>query len=260
MNCNNILKSLVTWFKNEAVIEKNENTCIINLPLERADGDMIEIYVTEKDGKYYVSDGGKCFQYLFLSGVDFKHNAKNIDEINVLSDAYKIQTDFSELFAESTEGNLPQTIFNLFHVYQGISYLQYTVKEKISREFKDDVKIYLEDSGIDYYKPNETVEGLVERHKIHFLISQNGGGILLQTIRANNDWQARATSERIAYWWIDIKRKNEEKYKYFTVIDDTVQGAKNIWYPDIISIFNEFDFNGKWSKKRELIEEIESVF
>lgn len=258
--CDKLIISLTEWFRKEVIIEENKNTCIISLPFERPDGDMIKIYVIKKGERFYISDGGKCFQFLFLSGVDFKHNPKNIQEIKVLIDTHKIQTDFSELFAESTEENLPQTIFNLFHVYQGISYLQYTVKEKIGREFKEEVKIYLEENEIDYYKSNATINGLKETHNVHFLISQNGGGVLLHTIRANNDWQARSMSERIAYWWIDIKRKTpEEEYKYFTLIDDTVEGSQEIWLQDIINILGESDYNARWSRRKEMIDEIKSA-
>lgn len=260
VSCDAIIEALTKWFGDSTTIEVSGNTCYVDLPLERPDSDLIRLSITEDDEVFTISDDGSCFEYLFLTGVDYKRSTQNKVDIKVLLNTYNVETDFSELYVECTKENLPRSLFNLLQAYNGICYLQYRVREAMLKEFKVDVKEYLYQNQI-VYEPEYEIEGTSSKHKIHFNIPINGTGILLHTLRANDIYVARSISQRTAFHWVDLKRKWEEKFGYFTVFDDTVENVEDVWAPDIVNILTTYsDHTFKWSNKGELIEKINESY
>ena len=74
-----IINGYINWLNDSLINDKNRG--IIRTPYKRPDGDFINLRLVNKDNRFYLTDSGDTFDYLYISGIDLHSSSMNRDNI-----------------------------------------------------------------------------------------------------------------------------------------------------------------------------------
>lgn len=224
-------------------IEKRPGIMQLYLPIYHEDGDMIDIYVEEKNGKYYLCDYGRTLQRLSY-------------EFDI--DSPVRESIFDRLIAEnnltekdgniSMETNIKTVFSDILHVtqaYAKISSMRYFKKEIIESLFIEMLEEYIF-SELTPFRPNKNIYPIPAKteFQVDYSFTPNGHDVYLMTVK--NPAQARLAVINFQQFklnqlpfrgWVvyesfdflnknDIKRLSDASEKQFTSLDNFKDNVK----------------------------------
>jgi hypothetical protein len=71
VKCDSFREAVAKYLANSTTAERIRDLCVVTLPIPTVDGRMVDVFVENKVGDYYlVHDAGKAANELILNGVD----------------------------------------------------------------------------------------------------------------------------------------------------------------------------------------------
>jgi hypothetical protein len=212
----------------------------ISTPFTDVFNDTIDIYAKRQNGKIILSDDGKTFRNLELSGVEISRSAnrKTIMEKILLN--YGVRLENHELIVEATENTFPQKKLNLLSAISEANDLYVVAKHTVSSLFREDVKAYLDEQEVVYtsYFISKGSTGL--EFTFDFQIAYKQSEILIKAFNSVN----KLNLPHFLFTWDDVKqvreRQSEKKVIGLAIINDVDKDIKGEYLEALQSKGSEF--------------------
>ena len=212
----------------------------ISTPFTDVFNDTIDIYAKRQNGKIILSDDGKTFRNLELSGVEISRSAnrKTIMEKILLN--YGVRLENHELIVEATENTFPQKKLNLLSAISEANDLYVVAKHTVSSLFREDVKAYLDEQEVVYtpYFISKGSTGL--EFTFDFQIAYKQSEILIKAFNSVN----KLNLPHFLFTWDDVKqvreRQSEKKVIGLAIINDIDKDIKGEYLEALQNKGSEF--------------------
>jgi hypothetical protein len=239
-----IIKKIETDFNNRIkLVQRRPGIYQIYVPIYHEDGDMIDIFLSEKNGHYSISDFGQTIMRLSYSYDIDTPNKESI--LQKIVSENKMTEDDGNIELVTTEPNVFTDVMRAAQTYAKIGSMRYFKREVIENLFYEVLDEFIT-KELSEYKPQKNVMPLADRDDLEadYQFSPNGHPIYLFGVKDVN--KARlATISCLEYqrhklnfrgWVVNenfetLPRKDRSRLtntcdKQFTTLDDFKDTAK----------------------------------
>jgi hypothetical protein len=179
----------------------------ISTPFTDVFNDSIDIYAKKQNGKILLSDDGKTFKNLELSGIEITRSQNRKEILDKILLNYGIQLNKQELIVEATENTFPQKKLNLLSAISEVNDLYVIAKHTIASLFREDVKNYLDENELVYtpYFISKGSTGL--EFTFDFQIAYKKTELLIKAFNSVN----KLNLPHFLFTWDDVKQVRERQ-------------------------------------------------
>ena len=118
-----------------------EGSCFIVTPLLRPDNDAVTLRIHEDpDGGLLITDDGDALDYLRMSGYQIREDAAFQKELARLTRSFGVRVEHEEIFLETDEARIAETITTVARAVQHVSYLIYRHRARIESAPEESAK------------------------------------------------------------------------------------------------------------------------
>lgn len=212
----------------------------ISTPFTDVFNDTIDIYAKRQNGKIILSDDGKTFRNLELSGVEISRSANRKTIMDKILLSYGVHLENRELIIEATETTFPQKKLNLLSAISEANDLYVVAKHTVSSLFREDVKAYLDEQEVVYtpYFISKGSTGL--EFAFDFQIAYKQSEILIKAFNSVN----KLNLPHFLFTWDDVKqvreRQSEKKVIGLAFINDIDKDIKGEYLEALQSKGSEY--------------------
>lgn len=236
---------LKSAFGDSVMITDENGSCQVTVPFDRADQDVITLWIIEEGDRYIVTDEGETYGMLYLSNIDLEQERRE-KRLESIQSRYGLDEAKYEIRLHTGSEMLGQRILDAIQAVQSISYLSYTRRQYTMSDFREDVGEYLTEYEYQYSR-NARIEGKTEDHRVDFDIVADKPAYL-EALHAENVSTARSMAQRTAYKWTDIQ-KTAPDITCISMLDD----ESGEFDERTINILQEYsDAYIPWSKRNGL--------
>lgn len=248
--CHDALSAYIGYLKERFELGSTERGCLLVAPMERSDGEPIELEILSQIDGVIITDNGETLGHLWLHGLNINSRGV-VHTINRIATRYDIKIDKQEIRKFSTQEMLGTSLYSFIAAVQDISYLIYKVEFRGRPTFDEEVEKFFIAQEISYETKYEIeIKPNIPPYTFHFYINSRRNA-LVQTLTATSATSAYSKAERLAYRWVDVK-EYKPHYRRITVIEDTGK-KQELWEPRSLDILGRRSDNlVKWSQ-RELL-------
>lgn len=245
-----IINQYINWLDNSFVNHTDDSIGVIKTPYKRPDGDFVNLRLLKLGNKYYLTDNGETYDYLYISGIDLHSSSTNRDNLvrrTLLSNGVSFLNDIElSIEIKSTE-EIGPAVSRLIRAITGLQYLIYTTRPGGIRYFRENVANYFTSKRInfeaDYY-----VTGKAREHRFDFYIP--GKLYLVKTLSTENIAWAKRLATETMFEFVDTKEVTPD-YKGIALIDDN---KIEVWQGAALSILKAYsDYVIPWKKRDDLM-------
>ncbi len=224
----------------------------IRTPLLYPDGDVIDIYLKEKEeGKYILTDLGETLRWLRMQTVSPKRSEKQemLIEDTLLTYGVERYRGMLLLRLQGKE-NLASAVTNLSQAAFRISDIWFTFKTRAFESILEEVAEFLQEKKI-LFEANKKFQGRSGRsRKVDFYTQHRHQTALIDVLSTASTAAANNRSDNVFTVWSDLSYLKEGNYKFISLFDDTL----DIWSSENISLLEEVSDVAYWTRKEEFQE------
>lgn len=230
-------------------IESGEDYCTVKTPFRYPNDDYISIYVRDAFGdNLYITDFGKTFDFLDLYGVNLESDNRQSKLENIRS-RFDLRPTDAEIRLRVRQDNLIDGILRGIQAIQAVAYIRYTHRKRKPSLFRQEVSMFLEDSGYRF-DSNVIIQGQAEPRTFDFQINHRTPRVLLDTIHSTTEDYVKQQADSVLLKWYEINNLN---FEHGVMVDD-VEGA----YPEskLETLEAHLDHYVRWSEKSQMLQQI----
>ena len=109
-----------------------DGVCFIVTPYLRPDNDAVTLRIDELGGgRLIVADCRDTIDYLRMSGYGVRGDAQFQEDLHRLTESLGVRVEHEEIFAETDEARLAETIISVARAAQHVSYLIYRHRARV---------------------------------------------------------------------------------------------------------------------------------
>jgi hypothetical protein len=183
MNIENIIESIRVGFNNKLSIqEKRKGIYQLFLPIFHEDGDIIDLFLTEKNGKIILCDFGLTIQRLSYSYDIDTENKEAI--LNKIIAENGLTEEDGNILLETSEYSVFNDIMQITQAFAKIGSMRYFKREVVESLFFETLDEYIM-SDLIQYKPQKKVFPFPYRKDIEvdYQFNPNGHPIYLFAVK-----------------------------------------------------------------------------
>lgn len=239
MNCEELKAQISGWFNQELQCHANGNTFSLALPLQKPDGDFLEIGLESLgSGRWRITDFGDTQAHFYLAGIDLSETSRG-DEFRQIIQDFKINNAEQELSMETSADQLSAALFDFTHVLQSILALQFTVRPQlVSRDFQAIVARFFFERRVLPEMPATPFPGKSGNWKFNFILNRVKSPTLVKTLSAQKSGSPMTLAERSVFEINDLHAGGNQT-PAVVVLDDEGERAKG-WTPRVLRVFDEY--------------------
>ncbi|MGC2109886.1 MAG: DUF1828 domain-containing protein, partial [Candidatus Korobacteraceae bacterium] len=242
MDCEEIKSRVLTWFGNEIECRSSgDDSLIVTFPVLRLNGDAIDVGISPGDnGGWRLSDLGETHSNFFLGNLDFQDDYVRAEEFNQILVAHNLKDVDQEILMEVNANDVAASVFDFLSSLQAMSGLQLTAKpRKEKRDFNLIVALFFAEQGASVEVPPDAIEGISGRWKFDFSLNHVRKETLIKTISTVGKNQIVGLTEKATFEIGDVKKFRDSDA--IVIGDDHGQERENLWRPEVLRIFNEYN-------------------
>ncbi|MGE5328243.1 MAG: DUF1828 domain-containing protein [Deltaproteobacteria bacterium] len=249
LTCVDYVQNYLSWLKGSFVVEScNDKYCHIITPFLRESHDHIEVFIEKQGDDIILTDDGTTFEYLFLNGIDINTPTR---KQYISSISKRTNTIFDDCEIKSYvdySNNFGIAFSNFINAIVSVSNLTYTGVEKDKSTFRDDLKNFLYNKGIDFKAL--LFSGYSCEYKFDFVIIRPKP-VIIEPITSSSPSLGLNMAKKTAFQWEDL-RKTNNNFCGISLIND----KEDIWTPEIMNILDKnSDKTISWSNRDEILKE-----
>lgn len=218
-----LIEEYTKWLRDKTILRQIEGTDWVEITTPYLDrhNDYIQIYLKKQDDGFLLTDGGETVEDLLMSGCNLESKRRQ-DLLQMTLNGFGVKMERDTLSVRASMQNFPMRKHNLVQAILAVNDLFYLAAPLVASVFLDDVKSWLELSGVRFV-PNVKFSGTSGYdHHFHFAIPafQNVPERIIRAINRPN----RDAAESMAFAWLDMKgaRRGQEA-KAFALLNDREQ-------------------------------------
>lgn len=248
-----LVEEYAAWLKDKTVLRQvvDMEWIEVTTPYLDRHNDYVQIFVKKQDDGFLLSDGGETIADLQISGCNLESRRRQ-DLLHTTLNGFGVKLDRNLLSVRASTQNFPMRKHNLIQAILAVNDLFYLEAPLVASVFLEDVKAWMELSGVRFV-PNVKFSGASGYdHHFHFAIPafQNAPERILRAINRPN----RDAAESMAFAWMDTKEaRGDPKAKAYAILNDGEQQPA-------ASVFDALRSYGiapvLWSRREEVLQEI----
>ncbi|MCL2137759.1 MAG: DUF1828 domain-containing protein [Coriobacteriia bacterium] len=246
------INNYISWLKDNTTGEMiNDNTYEITSPFLDRHNDYIQIYISEVENGYILTDDGFIMSDLELSGMSI-NTAKRTRELNLLLNRFGINLDKNNaLTVTCQKSTFPQKKHALIQAMLATNDLFVMSQTHVESFFAEDVKLFLNESNLRF-SPDISIVGKSSYvHNYDYLFSASDTKPERFMRLANN--LERGIVGNLIFSWSDTSPRRPDGSKLITLVNDLDKKPKD----EDLSALKEYSINPLlWSDKERLLEEV----
>jgi hypothetical protein len=239
---NPLVDSYYKWLREKTLVlpSGSGDWTQINTPFVGLFNDTIDIYAQRSENMLTLSDNGDTLHNLELAGVMTQGSKKRKEIINSILLNYGITSNDGELVVKADEQSFAQKKHNLLSAILEIGDLYVLSKHQVASIFKEDVRAYLDKSGViytpDFISKGET--GL--EFTFDFQIAHRSKEIVLKSFNSIS----KLNLPTFLFSWEDIKPVREKISKKQVEAIAIINDEDNEVHPEFLTALKskEADF------------------
>lgn len=248
-----LIEEYSKWLRDKTVLRQVADTEWVEITTPYLDrhNDYVQIYVKKQDDGLLLTDGGETIADLQMSGCNLESRRRQ-DLLQMTLNGFGVRADHNVLSVRATAQNFPMRKHNLVQAVLAINDLFYVAAPVVASLFLEDVKIWLELSGVRFV-PNVKFSGSSGYdHHFHFAIPafQDAPERILRAINKPN----RDAAESMAFAWLDTKGvRTSQDARAFAILNDTEQSPTG----EVLGALRSYDIRPVlWSRREEVRREL----
>jgi hypothetical protein len=247
-------KSLVenysAWLRNKTELRqlKDSPTVSISTPFLDRHNDCLEIYVSQQDNGFLLSDDGETIADLAMCGMSFERSQKRQELLKDTLNGFGVRLENGReitISASSIE-DFPAKKHNLIQAILAVNDMFYLAEPVVMRVFLEDVTDWLNENRI------RTVSGIkipgISGYDHHFdFVIPKSDQQPERVLRAIS-WPNRDAAQMMAFAWHDIQRMRPTDARAVAILNDRERAPKN----EVYTALRQYDIEAlPWSKRAD---------
>ena len=216
--CKSLIKSYTDWLASKTSFADMEGIYEITTPFLDRHNDKLQIYLSENDGLFRLTDDGYIIADLISSGCAINTDSRK-RYLEMILQGFGIHTNQdSELYVHTTASDFPKKKHKLIQAILAVNDMFALSKHRVANLFIEDVGKYLDENDIRYSPAVDFVGKTGLSHKFDYVIPKSSKQPE-RLIRAINK-PSRDSATTLLFAWTDTKDVRPANAKAFAIIND----------------------------------------
>ena len=217
-------------------------------PLEHPDGDCIELYLIEENGRLILTDHAETLAILASYGFELKRSVKRVRLLNSVLKPANVHLFQGALRIElEHEAELAPAVVRLSQVSVQAGDLLFTLRYGAGTAFKEEVEEFLVERELRYETNYRVFGRSQQQYSVDFYIEKRRPA-LLQTLSSGSASYAETLISKTVRMWYDITRV-DGRFEYVSLLDDSV----DVWKPSHLDLLSDLSKVVAWGERDDLI-------
>ena len=232
--------------------EVNNNTRI-RTPFLYPDGDVIDLFYTEPDGKPTVTDFGETLRWLRMQSLSPRRSPRQQKLVEDVCLNHGIELHNGMLMSQvKKEENLAETVIRLTQGAMRVADLWFTLRTRAIESASEEVELFFTEKGIKFERNQSLVGRSGRAWRVDFLTRMPRRNSLLYVLSTGSRAAARSLVEHVVAAWYDLSslKIGPDTLYLISLFDDTM----DIWNPEDFNLVQDLSAITRWSKPDELLE------
>ncbi len=217
-------------------------------PVEQPDGDYVEFYLSEENGRLILTDHGETLAFLASYGFEIKRSPKRARLFESIIKSSNMHFFQGALRVElESANNLVPVIVSLSQATLHINDLLFTMRCGAGTAFKEEVEEFLIERRVSY-EMNDAIFGRSgQQYSVDFYAEKRRPA-LLQTLSSGSTGYAETLVSKNVRMWYDITQV-DGRFDYISLLDDSA----DVWKPSQIELLSDLSKVVTWAEREALI-------
>ena len=246
----NLLDDYHSWLKDRTVLRKIDQWVEITTPYLDRHNDYVQIYASEANGGYLLTDDGHTIDDLEQSGCKLE-SRKRQDLLKMTLDGFGVKQNGKALQVHASTENFPPRKHNLVQAILAVNDMFYLAAPMAASLFYEDVSAWLDANDIRYTPEVKFTGKTGYDHRFDFVIpkSRQQPERIVRTINRPN----RDTAQTVAFSWIDTKEVRSPESRAYALVNDSEKTASS----SVMDALRSYDVRPvAWSQRENVREEL----
>ncbi len=216
-------------------------------PLEHPDGDYVELYLVEENGRLLLTDHAETIAILASYGFEVKRSPKRarlLDSVLKALDVHLFQGALRVVLESETD--LVPAIMRLSQASVQVGDLLFTMRYGAGTAFKEEVEEFLLERQISYENNHGVFGRSGQQYSVDFYIERRRPA-LLQTLSSGSAGYAETLISKTVRMWYDISRV-DGRFDYVSLLDD----SSDVWKASHIELLSDLSKVVAWGERENL--------
>ena len=246
----NLLDQYHSWLKDRTVLRQIDKCVEITTPYLDRHNDYVQIYASEANGGYLLTDDGYTIDDLEQSGCKLD-SSKRQDLLKITLNGFGVQQNGKALEVHASTDSFPGRKHNLVQAMLAVNDMFYLAAPMMASIFYEDVAEWLDVHNIRYTPQVKFTGKSGYDHRFDFVIpkSRQQPERIVRTINRPN----RDTAQTVAFSWIDTKEVRAPESRAYAMVNDSEQAASSA----VMDALRSYDVTPvAWSQRENVREEL----
>ena len=246
----NLLDDYHSWLKDRTVLRKIDQWVEITTPYLDRHNDYVQIYASEANGGYLLTDDGHTIDDLEQGGCKLE-SRKRQDLLKMTLDGFGVKQNGKALQVHASTENFPPRKHNLVQAILAVNDMFYLASPMAASLFYEDVSAWLDVNDIRYTPEVKFTGKTGYDHRFDFVIpkSRQQPERIVRTINRPN----RDTAQTVAFSWIDTKEVRSPESRAYALVNDSEKTASS----SVMDALRSYDVRPvAWSQRENVREEL----
>lgn len=223
----------------------------VRTPLLYPDGDLIDLFVLERDGEYLVTDYGDTLGWLSTQSVsdDLTVNQSRLIEDVCMTLGIEQNGGQMTLHVHNHRA-LADAVHRLGQAALRVADIQFTFRQHETKSISDEVDSWLKERSFNFRKRVRRSGKSGIHWTVDYEVAASVRTSLVFVISAGTRSAVRQRSEHVFASFVDLNdlRKGPSAVDFISLLDDSAVGSRD----DIINLVSQVSRPIKWSERSEL--------
>lgn len=226
----------------------------IRTPFLYPDGDVIDVYLTERAGVPTVTDFGETLRWLRMQSLAPRRTPKQQRLIEDVCLNHGLELYRGMLAARVLTGPsaMAATVMRVAQGALRVADLWFTMRTRTVESVTDEIEVFLGERNIPFDRSEPLVgrSGRTWRVDFHTLAPRRSS--LVYVLGTGSRAAARSVSEHVLAAWYDLNnlRLGPEGLQFVSLFDDTM----DVWSPEDFRLVEDLSSIARWSRPDEVAE------
>jgi len=225
----------------------------IRTPYLYPDGDVIDLFLKEKDGQYVLTDLGETLRWLHMQTRSPKRSEKQETLIQDTLLTHGIERSRGMLILRiQKEENLASAITRLSQAAFRISDIWFTFKTRAFKPIIEDIVELLKETQIPFEQDKKITGSSGRSRKLDFYTQHPRHNSLINVLSIGSKTVANNRVDNVFSAWSDLSylKQSESNSRFISLFDDRL----DVWNSGNIRLLEKVSDIAYWSRREEFKE------
>jgi hypothetical protein len=246
-DCDFLAAQYAQWLTSSISVERVGEHCEVTTPFLDRHNDHIQIFVSRRGDGYWLTDDAESLTDLAVAGVDVSKGPRK-DLLKTILSGFGVQRQGDAIVAECDTSSVAQRLHMMLQAVMAVNDLHVLTRQRVAALFADDVREFLNLSGVQFESGRRLAGKSGFMHDIDFTLRATAAQPLrmLQAI-------AKPTKKNISSYLFmidDIRSQGADRFKPLALLNDR-EGNQ---VEDDIAALEAYEITcAKWSERDSLL-------